>query len=147
MKCSILVAAVIATAVALSALGWFRTPDKTPVVQASSFSSFAVPEHLDASAFAQRLAATGFVAVTDADFRSLLPLKYHAAASAPGQPAPDFTAMPAYRHTANSEWQTRILGYDAGNRRVHYYHAQVLQRDRTGSARDEPDRIEEDLRQ
>ena len=107
-----------------------------------------MPEHLDAPAFAERLSSIGFVAVTGATFRSLIPTEYHTASSAPGYPAPDFTSMQAYRHTANSESHTRILGYDTRNRTIHYYHAQVLARQSAGtvSTKDEPDTIEEELR-
>ena len=148
MNRSVLVTCGIAASIlALIALWWFRAPGQTAVVRSASFSSFDVPEHLDASGFAARLHSLGFVAVTDADFGSLLPPRYKPG-SAPGHPAADFTAMPAYRHTSNSGSDTRVIGYDMRNRRIHYYHSQVFNRNSTGDTvvGDESDTIEEGLR-
>ena len=148
MSRSVLAATAIAASIlALSAFLWFRAPDQTAVVRSSSFSSFSVPEHLDASGFTARLHSIGFVAVADADFGSLLPPQFKPG-SAAGQPTPDFTAMPAYRHTTNSDSQTRIVGYDERSRRVHYYYAQLLNRNSAGHALkgEERDTIEEELR-
>jgi hypothetical protein len=148
MKRSVLVTSGIAASIlALGALWWLRAPDQTAVVHGSSFSTFSVPEHLDDSGFVARLHSTGFVAVTDADFGSLLPPKFKPG-SAPGHATADFTAMPAYRHTTNSDSHTRIVGYDMRNRRVHYYYAQLLSRNGAGDALkgDERDMIEKELR-
>ena len=149
MKRSAVVASTIAASViALSGFRWFRVPPEKMLVSSASLSSFTAPDYLDEAGFAERLVSTGFVAVTDGDFKSLLPPKYHAAGSAPAQPAAEFATMPAYRHTANSEAHTRIVGYDARSRRVHYYHAQALEREgaRGPLVGDEPDTIEEALR-
>ncbi len=118
------------------------------MVRGTAFSSFEVPDHLDAGEFTQRLTTVGFVAVNDADFDSLLPHEYHGSALAPGNPASDFKSIQAFRHIGNTDSITRIIGYDDRNRKVHYFRSQLYARE-NGEGRlvgDVPDTIEEELR-
>ena len=86
--------------------------------------------------------------VNDADFDSLLPHEYHGSALAPGNPASDFKSMQAFRHIGNTDSITRIIGFDARNRRVHYFLAQIHARESAEGrlVGDVPDTIEEELR-
>jgi len=132
----------------LAGVWWLRSTD--PVLRtshSSSMSSFLVPDYLDAAGFAERLAVVDFVAVENASFESLLP-KVHGEIVPPGGSPPNFRAMPAYRHRANSEFHTRLVGYDGVTRRAYYFHAQTMRREGQGGpwVGDEPDTIEQELR-
>lgn len=135
-------------AIALGAWWWLRLPGREPTVRGTAYSSFEVPDHLDESEFTQRLAKVGFVTVNNEDFDSLLNRGNHGHAFAPGKPAPDLKSLQTYRHIGNTDSITRIIGYDARARRVHYFRSQVYAReDAEGRLLgDVPDTIEEDLR-
>ena len=146
-------ALVLATAfagcvIALGAWWWLSLPGSEPTVRGTAFSSFEVPAHLDESEFTQRLAQVGFVTLNDEDFDALFHRGNHGQAVGPRKPALDLKSMQTFRHIGNTDSITRIIGYDAPARRVHYFRSQVYAREGAEGrlVGDVPDTIEEELR-
>jgi hypothetical protein len=110
---ALIVTLVVAALITLSAVWWYQADESRLGLtsKGSAFDSFLIPQHMDVAAFEGRLASTGFVADTSADFNASLPEKYRSR---------EFSGLRAYRHTSNSASQTRILGFNPATRRVHY---------------------------
>lgn len=110
---AMIVTLVVAALITLSAVWWSQKDGSGTQLtsKGSAFDSFLIPQHMDVAAFEERLASTGFVADTSADFNASLPEKYRSS---------EFSGMRAYRHTSNSASDTRILGFNPATRRVHY---------------------------
>ena len=110
---ALIVTLAVAALITLSALWWYQSDVSRLGLtsKSSAFDSFLIPQHMDVAAFEGRLASTGFVADTSADFNASLPEKYR---------SPEFSGMRAYRHTNNSASETRILGFNPATRRVQY---------------------------
>ncbi|MFO0921325.1 MAG: hypothetical protein U0905_02420 [Pirellulales bacterium] len=143
----------LATSITSIAIGlliwwWLSLPSIEPKVRGRALSSFDVPDHLDDSAFKQRLGDVGFVAANEVDFNAFLAREQHGNAIAPGSQETDLQFLQTFRHVGNTASMTRIIGYDARNRKVHYFRSQEYALE--GSERQQPgdafDFIEQELR-